>query len=156
MSKRAPTSVAVPVRRATHPSARSRIAATVPIATRAAATRGAGGANPAAAMPTTSRARTPVTRLAGPIAGPVIAVRSRYAVPSRHALHALAFWTVAPGRGELRHETLPPPGAGDVVVRALHSGISRGTESLVFHGACRSASTSACARRIRPATSRRR
>ena len=48
--------------------------------------------------------------------------------------HALAFWTVAPGRGEIRRETLPPPGAGDVVVRTLYSGVSRGTEALVFHG----------------------
>jgi 2-desacetyl-2-hydroxyethyl bacteriochlorophyllide A dehydrogenase len=29
---------------------------------------------------------------------------------------------------------LTPPGAGDVLVRALYSGISRGTESLVFRG----------------------
>ena len=48
--------------------------------------------------------------------------------------HALAFWTVAPGRGEIRRETLPPPGADDVVVRTQYSGVSRGTEALVFHG----------------------
>jgi NADPH:quinone reductase-like Zn-dependent oxidoreductase len=48
--------------------------------------------------------------------------------------HALAFWTVAPGRGEIRRETLPSPGAGDVVVRTEYSGVSRGTEALVFHG----------------------
>ena len=47
---------------------------------------------------------------------------------------ARAFWTVAPGRGELRPETLAAPGAGDVVVETLYSGISRGTESTVFHG----------------------
>lgn len=47
---------------------------------------------------------------------------------------ARAFWTVAPGRGELRDEALPAPGPGDVVVDALYSGISRGTESTVFHG----------------------
>lgn len=47
---------------------------------------------------------------------------------------ARAFWTTAPGRGEIRGERLPSPGAGDVVVRALFSGISRGTESLVFNG----------------------
>lgn len=47
---------------------------------------------------------------------------------------ARAFWTVAPGRGELHEETLPAPGPGDVVVEALYSGISRGTESTVFHG----------------------
>ena len=48
---------------------------------------------------------------------------------------ARAFWTVAPGRGEIRTETLPPLGSGEVLVRALFSGISRGTESLVFRGA---------------------
>lgn len=47
---------------------------------------------------------------------------------------ARAFWTVAPGRGELREETLAAPGPDDVVVEALYSGISRGTESTVFHG----------------------
>jgi hypothetical protein len=45
---------------------------------------------------------------------------------------ARAFWTIAPGRGEIRDETLAAPAAGDVVVRALYSGISRGTEALVF------------------------
>jgi NADPH:quinone reductase-like Zn-dependent oxidoreductase len=48
--------------------------------------------------------------------------------------HTLAFWTVSPGHGELRAETLALPGAGEVSVRALYSGISRGTESLVFRG----------------------
>lgn len=47
---------------------------------------------------------------------------------------ARAYWTAAPGRGEIRAETLPPLGAGDVLVRALFSGISRGTEALVFQG----------------------
>jgi 2-desacetyl-2-hydroxyethyl bacteriochlorophyllide A dehydrogenase len=47
---------------------------------------------------------------------------------------ARAFWTVAPGQGEIRDELLPPAGDGDVVVRALYSGISRGTEALVFRG----------------------
>jgi 2-desacetyl-2-hydroxyethyl bacteriochlorophyllide A dehydrogenase len=47
---------------------------------------------------------------------------------------ARAFWTVAPGRGEIRREPLAPPQFGDVLVRALYSGISRGTERLVFNG----------------------
>ena len=47
---------------------------------------------------------------------------------------ARAFWTVAPGVGEIRREVLPTPGPADVVVRALYSGISRGTEALVFQG----------------------
>lgn len=47
---------------------------------------------------------------------------------------ARAFWIAAPGRGEIREEPLPRPKKGEVAVRALHSGISRGTESLVFNG----------------------
>jgi hypothetical protein len=47
---------------------------------------------------------------------------------------ARAFWIVAPGRGEIRAEPLPAPSPSDVVVRALFSGISRGTEALVFQG----------------------
>ena len=49
-------------------------------------------------------------------------------------LDARAFWIAAPGRGEIRDETLVPPADGDVVVRTLYSGVSRGTESLVFEG----------------------
>jgi len=47
---------------------------------------------------------------------------------------ARAFWIAAPGRGEIRSEPLPAPSADDVVVRARFSGISRGTEALVFRG----------------------
>ncbi|MBJ7453339.1 MAG: dehydrogenase [Blastococcus sp.] len=47
---------------------------------------------------------------------------------------ARAFWLREPGVGEIRPVRLPEPGPGDVVVRALHSGISRGTETLVFRG----------------------
>jgi 2-desacetyl-2-hydroxyethyl bacteriochlorophyllide A dehydrogenase len=47
---------------------------------------------------------------------------------------ARAFWIAAPGRGEIRHERLREPAADEVVVRTLFSGVSRGTESLVFHG----------------------
>ncbi|HYF74910.1 MAG TPA: zinc-binding alcohol dehydrogenase, partial [Nocardioides sp.] len=47
---------------------------------------------------------------------------------------ASAFWVEAPGRGALRPVRLAPPGPGEVLVRALHSGVSRGTESLVFRG----------------------
>ena len=47
---------------------------------------------------------------------------------------ARAFWVAAPGRGEIRSESLFAPSRGDVLVRALYSGISRGTESLVFSG----------------------
>jgi 2-desacetyl-2-hydroxyethyl bacteriochlorophyllide A dehydrogenase len=47
---------------------------------------------------------------------------------------ARAFWIVEPGRGEIRDERLPPPGGDDIVVRAMFTGISRGTEALVFSG----------------------
>ena len=50
------------------------------------------------------------------------------------ARSARAFWIVAPGVGEIRAEALPAPSATDVVVRARYSGISRGTESLIFRG----------------------
>ncbi len=49
-------------------------------------------------------------------------------------IEARAFWTVGPGRGEVRGETLPPLGEDQVLVRTLASGVSRGTEALVFAG----------------------
>lgn len=47
---------------------------------------------------------------------------------------ARAFWVAAPGRGELRRERLRSRSADEVVIRTLFSGISRGTEALVFQG----------------------
>ncbi len=47
---------------------------------------------------------------------------------------ARACWVMAPGRAELRAETLAALPSGDVRVRTLHTGVSRGTESLVFRG----------------------
>jgi 2-desacetyl-2-hydroxyethyl bacteriochlorophyllide A dehydrogenase len=47
---------------------------------------------------------------------------------------AHAFWLRTPGVGEIRPVTLPEPGQDDVVVRTVLSGISRGTETLVFRG----------------------
>jgi 2-desacetyl-2-hydroxyethyl bacteriochlorophyllide A dehydrogenase len=47
---------------------------------------------------------------------------------------ARAFWVVEPGRGEIRSEALRPPSDDEVVVHGLYSGISRGTEALVFQG----------------------
>jgi threonine dehydrogenase-like Zn-dependent dehydrogenase len=49
-------------------------------------------------------------------------------------MRARAFWITAAGHGEIREETLPTPGASQVLVRSLASGISRGTERLVFEG----------------------
>jgi NADPH:quinone reductase-like Zn-dependent oxidoreductase len=45
---------------------------------------------------------------------------------------ARAFWTIAPGQGEIRPEVLPRPASGQFLVRTLASGVSRGTEALVF------------------------
>lgn len=47
---------------------------------------------------------------------------------------ARAFWLATPGRGEIRRERLPALGPDQARVRALYSGISRGTERLVFRG----------------------
>jgi 2-desacetyl-2-hydroxyethyl bacteriochlorophyllide A dehydrogenase len=55
-------------------------------------------------------------------------------VETARSLRARAFWTVGPGLGEIREETLRAPGPDEVLVEASYSGISRGTESLVFAG----------------------
>ncbi|KAA0940263.1 MDR/zinc-dependent alcohol dehydrogenase-like family protein [Streptomyces apricus] len=47
---------------------------------------------------------------------------------------ARAFWLASPGHGELRDVHLPEPAEGEVLVRTLFSGVSRGTETLVFRG----------------------
>lgn len=47
---------------------------------------------------------------------------------------ARAFWTTGPGRGEIRAERIAPPRPGELLIRALASGVSRGTEALVFEG----------------------
>jgi hypothetical protein len=47
---------------------------------------------------------------------------------------AEALWYIAPGRVEIRTEPLCNPAPGELRVRALYSGISRGTERLVLAG----------------------
>lgn len=47
---------------------------------------------------------------------------------------ALAFVTLAPGRGAIRPVHVPDPGPDEVLVQTRYSGISRGTETLVFTG----------------------
>jgi len=47
---------------------------------------------------------------------------------------AEAFWLAEAGRGEIRPEKVREPGPGEVLVRTLHTGVSRGTETLVFTG----------------------
>lgn len=45
-----------------------------------------------------------------------------------------AFWVSAPGQGEIRVTPSRQPNPGEVQVKALASGISRGTETIVFRG----------------------
>ena len=47
---------------------------------------------------------------------------------------ASAYWLREPGLGELREVALPRPGPGEARVRTTWTGVSRGTESLVFRG----------------------
>jgi D-arabinose 1-dehydrogenase-like Zn-dependent alcohol dehydrogenase len=47
---------------------------------------------------------------------------------------ARAFWVTAPGRGEIQDVTLPSRRDDEVLVRTCFSGVSRGTEALVFDG----------------------
>ncbi|HEY7008415.1 MAG TPA: dehydrogenase [Jatrophihabitantaceae bacterium] len=47
---------------------------------------------------------------------------------------ARAFWVREPGAGEIRTAALPEPGPDDVLVRTRYTGVSRGTETLVFRG----------------------
>jgi len=47
---------------------------------------------------------------------------------------ARSFWLREPGSGEIRSADLPDPGPAEVLVRTLVSGVSRGTEALVFQG----------------------
>lgn len=53
---------------------------------------------------------------------------------TRQDMTSTAYWTVAPGEGELRRGPLRPPGEGEALVRSLYSGVSRGTEMLVHRG----------------------
>src|SRR5207247_2159866 len=89
MSNRAPKALAMPERRASHPSAPSINVTTIAAAAAPAAIPGSRGSPLHAATRATSAARP---------------------------------------------EALPSATAGDVIVRALYSGISRGTEALVFQG----------------------
>src|SRR5450755_3771550 len=71
--------------------------------------------------------------MAGAMRPPVqLASRSGEVRPVRVDAHA--FWLRAPGCGEIRPVMLPEPGRDDVMVRTLWSGVSRGTETLVFRG----------------------
>jgi threonine dehydrogenase-like Zn-dependent dehydrogenase len=47
---------------------------------------------------------------------------------------AQAYWLRSPGAGEIRPVSLLTPGPDEVLVRTLYTGVSRGTEALVFRG----------------------
>lgn len=49
-------------------------------------------------------------------------------------MDARSFWVEEPGRGAIRTAPLPEPANDEVLVEAIASGVSRGTESLVFRG----------------------
>lgn len=53
---------------------------------------------------------------------------------STHSASARACWIEAPGRAAIRSVDLATRGPDEVQVRALHSGISRGSELLVYAG----------------------
>jgi Zn-dependent alcohol dehydrogenase len=49
-------------------------------------------------------------------------------------IRATAFWADGHGGGALRDEDVADPADGEVLVRTLHTGISRGTETIVMRG----------------------
>jgi NADPH:quinone reductase-like Zn-dependent oxidoreductase len=49
-------------------------------------------------------------------------------------LRARDLWFSAPRAAEFRQETVPPPGPGEVRVETIASGVSVGTEMLVYRG----------------------
>lgn len=54
--------------------------------------------------------------------------------PPAGSLKTRALWFAAPRAAELRTEEVPPPGPGQVRIRAACSAISAGTEMLVYRG----------------------
>ncbi len=50
------------------------------------------------------------------------------------SITARQFWIEAPGRGAIVDACLPPPRDHELSIRTLYTGISRGTEALVFRG----------------------
>ncbi len=49
-------------------------------------------------------------------------------------IDASALWTIGPGHCEIRREHLAEPKADESVVRTIATGVSRGTEALIFAG----------------------
>jgi hypothetical protein len=88
------------------------------------------GNTPRATLASTTTSTNAMTAVAAARAYKLFSMTECYPVTEV----ARAFWVAEAGRGEIRSETLPSTSADDVAVRALYSGISRGTESLVFQG----------------------
>src|SRR5215831_13139212 len=86
-----------------------------------------------AAMAIATHAATPATatRFRSPTFG-IVTCPGKAPELTAVETDARAFWIASPGNGEIRPERLASPSPDDVVVRALYSGISRGTEALVF------------------------
>lgn len=55
-------------------------------------------------------------------------------VTTEDVAEASAFWVFGPGQGALRSESLRRPRESEVLVETIASGVSRGTETLVFRG----------------------
>lgn len=53
---------------------------------------------------------------------------------AKAAIETDALWLAAPRTVEIRREIAPPPGSGEVRVRAIASALSQGTEMLVYRG----------------------
>ena len=53
---------------------------------------------------------------------------------TKNLVEATAFWITRPETGELRSFQLPAPSMDEVRVRTLYTGVSLGTERLVFRG----------------------
>jgi len=61
-------------------------------------------------------------------------MNSRHRTAMTNDYKARALWIAGPGQAEIREETVTAPGPDEVLVRTLFSGVSRGTETLVFLG----------------------
>ena len=61
-------------------------------------------------------------------------MNTAHTAKTTEAITARQFWIRSPGRGEIVANDLAPRQAAEVLVRARFSGISRGTEALVFRG----------------------
>ncbi|MEM8813361.1 MAG: hypothetical protein AAGF59_12145, partial [Pseudomonadota bacterium] len=64
------------------------------------------------------------------VSGPPAELRDAKGAPQT----AQALWYVGGGKAALRQAVLPAVTKADALVEARVSGISRGTESLIFHG----------------------